>query len=139
MGNVPSFSKRASSGFSLAELLIVISVIGILAAISIPLYLEQKDKAIIGVTKANLNAMRSGLIQYTVHDSDNQYPAGNLNYFAFRTAVPEVNLPPLEMDAKIMSDTFSYSSDGSTFTLQATSTNRTAVRLKASPAGIFRE
>jgi prepilin-type N-terminal cleavage/methylation domain-containing protein len=139
MGNVTSFSKKESSGFSMAELLIVVSVIGILASISIPLYLEQKDNAIVGVTQANLNAMRSGLMQYTVHRSDNRYPMGNLHYFAFRTAIPEANLPPLETDAKIMSGTFSYSGNESTYTLRATSTNRTAVRLRASPGGIFME
>jgi prepilin-type N-terminal cleavage/methylation domain-containing protein len=136
---VVNFKRKESSGFSMAELLIVVSVIGILAAISIPLYLDQKDKTIIGVTQANLNAMRAGLMQYTVHSSDNRYPVGNLHYFAFRTVVPEANLPLLETDAKIMSGTFSYSGDESIYILQATSTNRTAVRFNASPAGIFRE
>ncbi len=119
----------------MVELMIVICIIGILAAISIPLFLEQKDKALIGVTKANLNAMRSGLTQYTIRNPDNLYPIGNLHYFDFRTTVPEANLPPLESDAKIVSSSFYYSSDGTTYTLRVTSTNRTAVRFSASPRG----
>jgi type II secretory pathway pseudopilin PulG len=123
----------------MAELLIVISIIGILAAISIPLFLDQKDKALIGVTRANLNAMRSGLTQYTIRNPDNLYPIGNLHYFDFRTTVPEANLPPLEAAAKIVSSSFYYSSEGTIYTIQVTSTNRTAVRFSASPRGILRE
>jgi prepilin-type N-terminal cleavage/methylation domain-containing protein len=134
-----SFLWKPPSGFSMAELLIVICVIGILSSVAIPIFLEQKDKAIIGVTKANLSAMRAGLTQYTIRRADNLYPIGELNYFDFRTAVPEANLPPLETGAKILSGSFNYSSDGATYTLLVTSTNRTGVRFRASQRGIFRE
>ncbi|MDF1536412.1 MAG: prepilin-type N-terminal cleavage/methylation domain-containing protein [bacterium] len=139
MGNQGSSPRKRSAGFSMAELLIVLSVIGILAAISIPIFLEQKDKAIIGVTKANLDAMRTGLTRHTIRTSDNLYPVGELHYFDFRATVPEANLPPLETEAKILTGSFNYSSDGAAYTLQVTSTNRTAARFRASQAGIVRE
>jgi prepilin-type N-terminal cleavage/methylation domain-containing protein len=124
------------NGFSMVELLIVISIIGCLAAVSIPLFLDQKDKAIIAVTHANLDAARSGLTRSTIHSTSNQYPAGRMNYFDFLAAVPESNLPPLETEAMIITGSFIYSSDGTTYILHAASTNRTGIRFLVSPAGV---
>ncbi len=126
-------------GFSLAEVLIVISIIGILASIAIPIILDQKDKAIVGATKANLDTMRLALTQYTIYRTDNRYPTGQLGYPGFRTTVPEANLPPLETDARIVGGSFLYSSDGITYAIQAISANKSATPFIASPAGIVIE
>lgn len=123
-------------GFSVIELMIVLSVIGILASIAIPINLQHKDNAIVGVTMANIQAMRTGLTQHTISDASNKYPTAEMNYHDFRLAIPEANLPPLPTDAKIVSGSFSYSSDGDTYTLKATSTNRTGEKFTAIPAMI---
>jgi len=39
------FTSRDTWGFALIELLIVIIIIGILAAIAIPMFLDQREKA----------------------------------------------------------------------------------------------
>lgn len=129
-------NRKNSHGFSVIELMIVLSVIGILASIAIPINLAQKDRAIVGVTMANLQAMRTGLTQYTISHAGNKYPTVDMNYHDFRLAIPEANLPPLPEGAKIVSGTFSYSSDGDTYTLKATSTNRSGEKFTAIPAGI---
>ena len=63
----------------MAELLIVICIMGMLSAIALPLYIQHKDRAIPGVTCANLNSMRHGLTQYAISSPGNGYPSGPLN------------------------------------------------------------
>jgi prepilin-type N-terminal cleavage/methylation domain-containing protein len=48
--------KRNEKGFTLAELLIVVAIIGVLVAISIPIFTSQLRKARVAVNQANARA-----------------------------------------------------------------------------------
>lgn len=136
MGNMTIVSGRKTAGFSTIEILIVVCIVGILSCIAIPIFLEQKDQAIVGVTQANMETMRSGLSHYAARNPSNLYPTGSFNYLDFRNIIPETHLPPLEADAKIVSGSFLYSSDGTFYYLQATSTSLITARFTASPMGV---
>lgn len=56
------------------ELLVVIIVIGILAAIAIPVYAAQRDKAKDAAVKSGVHHIQTAVVAYTV-DHDGAYPA----------------------------------------------------------------
>jgi type IV pilus assembly protein PilA len=65
--------KENEEGFTLIELLVVIIIIGILAAIAIPVFLNQRKKAVDASTKSDLRTVANEMETYYV---DNQaYPA----------------------------------------------------------------
>ena len=61
-------------GFTLIELMIVVAIIGILAAIAIPKFASLIRKSSEGASKGNLGAIRSALSIY-YGDMEGQYPA----------------------------------------------------------------
>ena len=54
--------RRNRRGFTLAELLVVVAIVGVLVAISIPIFSEQVEKAV-----ANLRSAYSQAMSYAVH------------------------------------------------------------------------
>ena len=61
--------KKNQKGFTLVELMIVVAIIGILAAIAIPKFADMLEKSREGATKGNLSSINSGISLYV---SDNQ-------------------------------------------------------------------
>ncbi len=58
--------RNGERGFTLIELMIVMSIIGLLAAIAIPSYLRSVNKAKEAVLKEDLHTMRQAIDSYTV-------------------------------------------------------------------------
>lgn len=69
-----AFSKvRNRIGFTLVELMIVVAVIGILAGIAIPRYMDFLQRSKEGATKGNLGALRS-MINIYYADKEFYFP-----------------------------------------------------------------
>jgi len=56
--------KNAKKGFTLIELMIVVAIIGILAAIAIPRFAQMLEKSREGATKGNLGSLKSAASIY---------------------------------------------------------------------------
>ena len=99
MSKLKELSKK---GFTLIELMIVVAIIGILAAIAIPKFAELIRKSSEGASKGNLGALRSAMSIY-YGDMEGQYPATpaaltiNGKYL---TAVPKAKAPNYHGDAE---------------------------------------
>jgi prepilin-type N-terminal cleavage/methylation domain-containing protein len=118
------FSRRDCRGFTLIEIMIIVAVIGILAAVAIPLYMSFKDKAARGTAMANLAIIQQGLTMYVSENDNSRYPTtekigeGLAGWSKLREIIQSQNLPPSPESAKLRGDTFSYvSPDGRGFTL----------------------
>ena len=59
------YRKKSESGFTLIELVIVIVILGILAAVALPKYEDMREQARVATIKGQLGTIRSAIaIQY---------------------------------------------------------------------------
>jgi prepilin-type N-terminal cleavage/methylation domain-containing protein len=98
--------RNRKRGFTLIELMIVVAIIGILAAIAIPKFAELIRKSGEGASKGNLGALRSALTIY-YGDMEGQYPS-NISGLTvagkYLSVVPNAKTPNYHPDQSLELD-----------------------------------
>src|SRR5690242_12254731 len=95
---------KSKKGFTLIELMIVVAIIGILAAIAIPQFANMVAKSQEGATKGNLGTLRSALSIY-YGDTEGWYPIDGANLDSLTTqqkylqTYPSATLPKTNMNS----------------------------------------
>ena len=100
---------RNTKGFTLIELMIVVAIIGILAAIAIPKFASLVRKSGEGQAKGNLGALRSAISIY-YGDLEGSYPADLTSLTAggkYIGTVPTVKTPDYHAATNVIRNNFS--------------------------------
>jgi prepilin-type N-terminal cleavage/methylation domain-containing protein len=105
---------KSKKGFTLIELMIVVAIIGILAAIAIPRFASMLERSREGATKGNLGALRSAVSIY-YGDKEGAWP-DNLTSTAFTAyinPIPPAKATPLGNSTAVSNVTGVPSAGGS--------------------------
>lgn len=65
-------AKKSAKGFTLLEILVVVAIIGVLAAMIVPNVIGQRDQANVDLAKASMASIASALDMYRL--DNNKYP-----------------------------------------------------------------
>lgn len=118
-----AISRRPAMGFTLIEILVVVVIIGILAALVVPNFIGRPDQAKVTAARADINALSNALDMYRL--DNHSYPSTDQGLEALvqkPSGFPEPkNYPPEPYVKKLNTDpwgsSYVYLSSGTSFEL----------------------
>ena len=78
-------NRKQNSGFTLAELLVVVAIIGVLVAVSIPIFTGQIKKTKIATVRANIHAAKSAAYNKFLTEGFTR-PSDDFGYYVYNVS-----------------------------------------------------
>jgi len=125
--------SSSESGFTLVELLVVMLILGILAAIAIPTFFNQRDKARDASAKEAARTAQTAMETYAI-DHQGKYTGAD----AAALDAIEPTLDPTKLAVTAAADNYSVtatSDTGTTFTITKAATGATSFSCSAAGKG----